>query len=194
MNLNLYRFMVFLTFLVAIASVACKKQNSTLAPAQLIGKNLDECEAILGKPGFIEKQKGKYPSETRYYKIDKENLSRIGLQVQAGDKKVGVVSYQFPKSTVKSWQEALKIIGIDASQAKSRGTQYFVLPDRKEGETNFEGTKTKVVLELEGKWEDVIWSPTWQQKKDPKYHHLLFSWSPLAPEPAAPPPPGFNNR
>lgn len=105
-----------------------------------------------------------------------------------------MVSYHFPKTTVKSWQEALKIIGVDASQAKAKGSQFFVLPDRHEGEIDFEGKISKVMFELEGKWEDVIWSPNWQQKKDPKYHHLLFSWAPPAPEPAAPPPPGFNSR
>lgn len=127
--------------LCALINTAVHGQGtSTPKPRQLLGKSIAECEKLLGKPGYATGVgTGNYENhgnmaQSRYYKapsITRLVLIRVVPEnsplADDPDQRplkphVSSVEYQIPKNRVKTWQQALALLDIDA---KGVGVELF---------------------------------------------------------------------
>lgn len=112
-------------------------------PGQFLGKTIEECEKILGPPGYSAgvgtgnyKDHGNM-AQIRYYKspgLTRLVLMRLvdeSIPLAADPEKrllrptVSVVSYQIPKARIKTWQAAFNLLGMS-----TKGVKAEVFPTR----------------------------------------------------------------
>lgn len=111
-----------------------KQASKTIATSQVLGKTIEECEQILGPAKHVEGFDPQKPtgvmSQERYYKFPGFTRVKLMLRVemkggsipQVRDRRLAPavqnVVYTIPKATVKTWQEALKLTGLNPADFK----------------------------------------------------------------------------
>lgn len=98
-----------------------------IKPSQLLGKTVEECEAILGEAAYVEgmglgKKKG-YMQRYRHYKLPSGQPVVVVWFCADGNPPPILpdsreAEYVIPKNKAKSWQDAFKVAGINPAGYK----------------------------------------------------------------------------
>ncbi|MES2465052.1 MAG: hypothetical protein V4671_31185 [Armatimonadota bacterium] len=153
------------------------QKSTLLSPKQLIGKTIEECEQILGPAKYVEGFDPQKPtgvmSQERYYKfpgftrvklllrVEMKNGSLLPVKDRRLDPAIQNVIYTIPKAKVKTWQEALKMVGLNPAD--------FTVEDGSNGRKFLASTDAKYTAT----WFPAGWKSEKTAKADTENHSLF---------------------